>query len=253
MCVGFIHGVMNTDNMTVSGETIDYGPCAFMDYYSPDTVFSSIDRHGRYAYQNQPPITQWNLARLAETLLPLIDENTEHAIELATNALDKFPEKYTEHWLAGMRAKIGLSIVEENDLALINDLLAAMDGQQVDFTLLFHKLVDLLQGQEQEVYAQFKDASLFKAWVERWRERLSHETQNTDESIQLMYQKNPIYIPRNHKVEEALEAAVSHADYSKFEVLINTLSNPYQPQEGKEEYTQPAPNELSVYKTFCGT
>lgn len=253
MCVGFIHGVMNTDNMTVSGETIDYGPCAFMDYYSPDTVFSSIDRHGRYAYQNQPPITQWNLARLAETLLPLIDENKEHAIELATNALDKFPEKYTEHWLAGMRAKIGLSIVEENDLALINDLLAAMDGQQVDFTLLFRNLVDLLQGQEQEVYAQFKDASLFKVWVERWRERLSHETQNTVESIQLMYQKNPIYIPRNHKVEEALEAAVSHADYSKFEVLINTLSNPYQPQEGKEEYTQPAPNELSVYKTFCGT
>ncbi len=220
MCVGFIHGVMNTDNMTVSGETIDYGPCAFMDYYSPDTVFSSIDRHGRYAYQNQPPITQWNLARLAETLLPLIDENTEHAIELATNTLDKFPEKYTEHWLAGMRAKIGLSIIEENDLALINDLLAAMDGQQVDFTLLFRNLVDLLQGQEQEVYAQFKDASLFKAWVERWRERLSHETQNSAESIQLMYQMNPIYIPRNHKVEEALEAAVSHADYSKFEVLI---------------------------------
>lgn len=253
MCVGFIHGVMNTDNMTVSGETIDYGPCAFMDYYSPSTVFSSIDRHGRYAYQNQPPIAQWNLARLAETLLPLIDENTEHAIVLATNSLDKFPEKYTKHWLAGMRAKIGLSTDEENDLALINELLASIDGQQIDFTLLFRNLADLLQGQKQVIYARFKDATLFKAWAERWRERLSHETQNAEASIQLMNQVNPIYIPRNHKVEEALEAAVSYADYSKFEVLIDTLSNPYQYQAGREDYTQPAPDEFGAYKTFCGT
>ncbi len=262
MSVGFIHGVMNNDNMTVSGETIDYGPCAFMDYYSPDTVFSSIDRQGRYAYQNQPPIAHWNLARLAETLLPLMDENTERAIELATDAINAFPEKYAEHWLARMRAKIGLSTTEEDDLALINDLLAAMDGQQVDFTMLFRNLAMLLQShelqdQQQAAYAQFEDASLFKLWIDRWRERLSHEAQNThedtDESIQLMNQVNPIYIPRNHKVEEALETAVSHNDYSKFELLIETLSHPYQLQKGKDEYAQPAPEEFGVYKTFCGT
>jgi len=262
MSVGFIHGVMNTDNMTVSGETIDYGPCAFMDDYSPDTVFSSIDRQGRYAYQNQPPIAHWNLARLAETLLPLMDENTERAIELATDAINAFPEKYAEHWLARMRAKIGLSTTEEDDLALINDLLAAMDGQQVDFTMLFRNLAMLLQShelqdQQQAAYAQFNDASLFKPWIDRWRERLSREAQNThedtDERIQLMNQVNPIYIPRNHKVEEALEAAVSHNDYSKFELLIETLSHPYQLQNGKGEYTQPAPEEFGAYKTFCGT
>ena len=262
MSVGFIHGVMNTDNMTVSGETIDYGPCAFMDDYSPDTVFSSIDRQGRYAYQNQPPIAHWNLARLAETLLPLMDENTERAIELATDAINAFPEKYAEHWLARMRAKIGLNTTEEDDLALINDLLAAMDGQQVDFTMLFRNLAMLLQShelqdQQQAAYAQFEDASLFKLWIDRWRERLSHEAQNThedtDESIQLMNQVNPIYIPRNHKVEEALETAVSHNDYSKFELLIETLSHPYQLQKGKDEYAQPAPEEFGVYKTFCGT
>lgn len=253
MCVGFIHGVMNTDNMTVSGETIDYGPCAFMDYYSPATVFSSIDRQGRYAYQNQPSIAQWNLARLAETLLPLIDENTDHAIELATNALNKFPDKYTQHWLAGMRAKIGLSTAEENDLTLINDLLLSMDEQQVDFTLLFRKLVHVLQGQATEVYTLFNDASLFKAWVDRWKVRLSLETKSADESIQLMNQHNPVYIPRNHKVEEALETAVSDADYSKFEALIDTLGNPFQQQKGKEEYTVPAPEKFGTYKTFCGT
>ena len=258
MLIGFIHGVMNTDNMTVSGETIDYGPCAFMDVYSPNTVFSSIDKHGRYAYQNQPSITQWNLARLAETLLPMIDDDTEHAIKLATEVLNKFPEKYTEHWLAGMRAKIGLCTVEENDLALVNDLLTAMDRQQVDYTMLFRNLADLLQGQEQNTYAQFKDASAFKLWVVRWRERLSRETQSSSEdmekSIQLMNQVNPIYIPRNHKVEEAIEAGVYHADYSKFEMLIDTLSKPYQLQEGKEEYAQSAPEEFfASYKTFCGT
>ena len=262
MSVGFIHGVMNTDNMTVSGETIDYGPCAFMDYYSPDTVFSSIDRQGRYAYQNQPPIAHWNLARLAETLLPLMDDDTERAIELATEAINAFPEKSAAHWFARMRAKIGLSTAEEDDLALINDLLAAMDGQQVDFTMLFRNLAVLLQSHElqdhqQAAYAQFDDAFLFKLWIDRWRERLSREVQNThedtDASIQLMNQVNPIYTPRNHKVEEALEAAVSHNDYSKFELLIETLSNPYQLQEGKEEYIQPAPEEFGAYKTFCGT
>lgn len=258
MLIGFIHGVMNTDNMTVSGETIDYGPCAFMDIYSPNTVFSSIDKHGRYSYQNQPSITQWNLARLAETLLPMIDDDTEHAIELATEVLNEFPGKYTEHWLAGMREKIGLRTVEENDLSLMNDLLAAMDRQQVDYTMLFRNLADLLQEQEKNIYAQFKDASAFKLWVGRWRERLSREKQSLSEdmgkNIQLMNQVNPIYIPRNHKVEEAIEAGVYHADYSKFEMLIETLSKPYQLQKGKEEYAQSAPEEFfASYKTFCGT
>jgi len=253
MLVGFIHGVMNTDNMTVSGETIDYGPCAFMDVYSPATVFSSIDRHGRYAYQNQPSIAQWNLTRFAETLLPLIDEDIDHAIELATEVLNTFPENYTKHWLAGMRAKVGLSTVEEDDLTLMNDLLANMDEQQLDYTLLFRNLAELLDGNE-KLYAQFNDATQFKAWLDRWQNRVSHETLNVKERIQLMNRVNPLYIPRNHKVEEAIEAAVVDADYTKFELLLATLSKPYERQAGKEDYAQPAPEEFSTsYKTFCGT
>ncbi len=253
MLVGFIHGVMNTDNMTISGETIDYGPCAFMDAYSPATVFSSIDRHGRYAYQNQPSIAQWNLARLAETLLPLIDENTEHAIEIATEELNKFPEKYTEYWLTGMRRKTGLTSPDNDDLALMNDLLAAMDGQQIDYTMLFCNLAEILQGNE-NIYTQFDDASKFKQWVSRWQERLSQETSSTEKRIQSMNQVNPLYIPRNHKVEEAIEAAVFHSDYTTFELLLETLSHPYVHQDGKEEYTQPAPITFNAsYQTFCGT
>jgi uncharacterized protein YdiU (UPF0061 family) len=262
MCVGFIHGVMNTDNVTISGETIDYGPCAFMDYYNPNSVFSSIDVQGRYAYNNQPSITQWNLARFAEALLPIFGEDTEQAIaesiEKATDILEIFPEQYSQYWLAGMRKKLGLQTEEDDDLALTNDLLASLVGQQVDYTLLFRHLADALKGEESLVYDLFNDATAFKLWVVRWKDRLKRESPNitdtTSESIALMNQVNPIYVPRNHKVEEAIEAAVVGEDYSKFEILIDTLSTPYQLQVGKEEYTQPAPEEFDTsFQTFCGT
>ena len=258
MCVGFIHGVMNTDNMTISGETIDYGPCAFMDYFAPNTVFSSIDRQGRYAYQNQPSIAQWNLARLAEAILPLFGEDTERAITQATDILEAFPERYTHYWLTTMRKKIGLHTEEQEDLALVNDLLVSMNGQQVDYSLLFQHLVDILEGEETNAVALFDDASEFKLWITRWKTRLEQEAQNNasdfSNNIALMKQVNPIYIPRNHKVEEAIEAAVQHADYSAFELLQNTLKQPFQPQTGKEDYNQPASKAFSAtFKTFCGT
>ena len=253
MLVGFIHGVMNTDNMTVTGETIDYGPCAFMDFYDPATVFSSIDQHGRYAYHHQPSIAQWNLARLAESILPLFGEDTERAITQATEVLENFPKHYTQYWLAGMRKKIGLQTEEEEDLSLANDLIASMKGQQVDYTLLFRHLGDVLRGNKKLAYDLFNDVYAFKIWVDRWKDRLSRETQNIAESTQIINQTNPIYIPRNHKVEEALEAAIRNADYSKFEILLATLSNPFKIQNGKEEYSQPAPESFGPYKTFCGT
>lgn len=253
MLVGFIHGVMNTDNMTVSGETIDYGPCAFMDIYAPNTVFSSIDRNGRYAYQNQAPIAQWNLARLAETLLPLIDDNGERAVERAMEVINQFPEKYSEYWLAGMRKKIGLVQSEENDVLLMNDLLASMDGQSVDYTQLFRGLIEVLQGQKQSAQVLFDNASAFNTWLDRWQQRLSLENTSVIDSVDLMTKVNPIYIARNHKVEEAIEAAVIHGDYSKFEMLIEVLSHPYELQEGKDTYAQPAPKDFGAYKTFCGT
>ncbi len=251
--MGFIHGVMNTDNMTVSGETIDYGPCAFMDDYNPATVFSSIDRHGRYAYQNQPSIAQWNLARLAEAILPLFGKDTEKNISHATEILENFPDIYTQYWLAGMRKKLGLYTMREDDLSLANDLLASMEGQQVDYTLLFRQLSDVLNDDEQPTCNLFKDASDFRQWIIQWKERINHEPQSISDCVQSMNQVNPLYIPRNHKVEEALEAAVNEADYSKFELLVTTLNNPFERQDGKEAYSQPAPDNFGPYKTFCGT
>lgn len=253
MCIGFIHGVMNTDNMTISGETIDYGPCAFMDHFAPDTVFSSIDKQGRYAYQNQPSIAQWNLARLAEAILPLFGEDTEQAITQATEILEAYPEQYTQYWLQGMRMKMGLQTEDGDDLALANDLLAAIDGQKVDYTLLFRHLADVLHKDE-FIYSMFEDSSAIKKWVARWKDRIARDVNDTEESFTLMNNVNPIYIPRNHKVEEALEAAVSNEDYSKFEILIETLSKPFQLQDGKDEYAQPAGKEFNTsFRTFCGT
>lgn len=253
MLVGFIHGVMNTDNMTISGETIDYGPCAFMDTYAPETVFSSIDANGRYAYQNQAPIAQWNLARLAETLLPLIDADSDHAVELAMQVINQFPEKYSGYWLAGMRKKLGLMQSQDDDVTLMNDLLASMDGQNVDYTQLFRSLIDVQQGQKQSAQVLFANAAEFNRWLDRWQQRLSLEKTGIEEQIDLMSKVNPVYIPRNHKVEEAIQAAVANADYSKFEMLNEVLSNPYQIQPGKDAYAQAAPKEFAAYKTFCGT
>ncbi len=253
MLVGFIHGVMNTDNVTVSGETIDYGPCAFMDEYSPHTVFSSIDTHGRYAYQNQPAIAQWNLARFAETLLPLINENSDEAVALATDILNQFPDYYHQYWLDGMRKKLGLTDSEQDDMMLANDLLASMENQHVDYTSLFRQLIQVQLGETQHVSQLFDDASGFLSWLPQWQARLDRDALDRDQSVRLMQQVNPVYIPRNHKVEEALEQATREHNYDLFERLLGVLSDPYSERAQDQDYAQPAPKEFGPYKTFCGT
>jgi len=253
MLSGFIHGVMNTDNMTISGETIDYGPCAFMDSYDPETVFSSIDRQGRYAYANQPPIAQWNLARLAETLLPFIHSDLDTAIELATHEINIFSERYQQFWLEGMRFKLGLSSEEADDSKLANELLQSMEGQDVDFTLLFRRLADSLRGDIECVRDLFDDYEKFDQWYARWQERLARESTNVEDRIISMNQVNPIYIPRNHKVEEALFAAEAKSDFAPFEKLVDVLASPFEEREGLETYAEPAPDSFLPYRTFCGT
>lgn len=253
MLVGFIHGVMNTDNMTVSGETIDYGPCAFMDEYSPNTFFSSIDTHGRYAYQNQPMIAQWNLARLAESLLFLFDSDKQVAVDSATNVLNDFPSYYDQAWVSGMHKKLGLVSHEDDDIQLMNDLLASIDQQNVDYTQFFRKLSRCLEGDKQDVFELFEDPSDFMQWLPRWRERLERDELTHAQSIQLMHETNPVYIPRNHKVEEVIESAVKHNDFSLFEKLNNVLSDPFVEKEELHEYEVQAPKEFGSYKTFCGT
>ena len=218
MLVGFIHGVMNTDNMTISGETIDYGPCAFMDTYDTKTVFSSIDTHGRYAYENQPKIGMWNLARFAESLLPLIDQDEEKAVEIAQSILEEFPKLYAANWLAGMRAKLGLFNEEEEDAALINELLEIMYQLKADYTNTFRALT--IKKLENE--ALFSSKS-FQEWDKKWQARLDRQEQSREESKELMKISNPAVIPRNHRVEEALEAAVENGDLSVMENLLNCI------------------------------
>ncbi|WNR45458.1 protein adenylyltransferase SelO [Paenibacillus roseipurpureus] len=245
--VGFIHGVMNTDNMAISGETIDYGPCAFMDTYNPETVFSSIDSRGRYAYRNQPPIASWNLARFAETLLPLLHENEEQAIQLAQDAISRFSDVYHRHWFAGMRGKLGLFTEEEGDVALFGDLLTLMEQHAADYTntfvaLTFHKL----EG------STLFGVPEFVQWQERWQARLGRQQQNMDASQELMRGNNPAVIPRNHRVEEALEAAVQEDDYSVMEKLLAALANPFVHSPEQAEYAE-VPAQSCEYQTFCGT
>jgi serine/tyrosine/threonine adenylyltransferase len=246
--VGFIHGVMNTDNMTISGETIDYGPCAFMDTYDQETVFSSIDRQGRYAYGNQPYIGGWNLARFAESILPLLHENQEQAIEIAEGAISGFAELYQSNWLAGMRAKLGIFNEEIEDKSLIEDLLNMMQKYRSDYTNTFRALT----------FESYEDTSLFgypefAGWHERWQTRLGRQQESKASIHQLMMNSNPAVIPRNHRVEEALKAAVEHGDYSVMERLLNVLSSPYAHSSEQTEYcTLPAPSNRP-YQTFCGT
>jgi len=245
--VGFIHGVMNTDNMALSGETIDYGPCAFMDAYDPATVFSSIDHGGRYAYGNQPPIAQWNLARLAEAMLPLFDANQERAVQLATEALERFPHLFHEHWLNGMRAKLGLFTCESDDEALVNGLLAWMRGQSADFTNTFRSLTK---------WVDIKDPTGFESgltpWLERWEARRGRQPQSSAEAATLMRRHNPAFIPRNHRVEEALLAATSAGDLSVMETLLEVLANPFDYERDAPKYTEPG-TDHGTYRTFCGT
>ncbi|HEX5608202.1 MAG TPA: YdiU family protein [Candidatus Binatia bacterium] len=253
MLVGFIHGVMNTDNMAISGETIDYGPCAFMDHYDPATVFSSIDSHGRYAYANQPRIAQWNLARLADALLPLIDADRTRAIARATEVVNRFPEKYQQHWLTGMRAKLGLLSEEEADVHLAAGLLTAMEGNKVDYTLAFRFLAEAVIGREERIRVLFADPSIYDLWSEQWRARLSRETTAPQERAAKMRLANPAFIPRNHRVEEALSAAVEQGDYGPFDTLLEILSRPFEDQSEFEAFAQPAPAGQGCYRTFCGT
>ena len=253
MSVGFIHGVMNTDNMTISGETIDYGPCAFMDAYSPATVFSSIDTYGRYAYGNQPAIAQWNLARLAETLVPLVDPDADRAVEMLTEALRKFADLYRDHWLARMRAKIGLTTKEEGDEELMTQLLAAMEAAGADFTLVFRRLSDAVRHGPSRVRALFSNPAQFDDWEKNWRARLGRESLDPELRACNMDAVNPIYIPRNHKVEEAISAAVERNDMTVFSNLLTVITNPYKEKPGWEAFSEPAPLGPIPYRTFCGT
>ncbi|MFG6115170.1 YdiU family protein [Halobacillus sp. MO56] len=246
--VGFIHGVMNTDNMTISGETIDYGPCAFMDEYNPATVFSSIDVQGRYAYQNQPAIGQWNLARFAESLVPLFHENPDQAVELAQEILGKYEQWYQHHWLTGMRKKLGIQNEEEHDEKLVEDLLGLMKEHRADYTNTFRALT--LNKPDDTAMA---GAAEFKQWYERWQKRLEQQEISKASAYQLMKEVNPSIIPRNHRVEEALEAAVDKGDYSVMEKLLDVLSDPYAYSSDQEEYTKlPEPSKIP-YRTYCGT
>jgi uncharacterized protein YdiU (UPF0061 family) len=244
--VGFIHGVMNTDNMALSGETIDYGPCAFMDTYDPATVFSSIDHGGRYAYGNQPGIAQWNLARLAEAMLPLFDPNVDRAIERATSALGRFPQLFEQHWLNGMRSKLGLLTDEPEDKALVDDLLDWMQRRSEDFTNAFRNLTNGCVG------AGLNEDPEFAAWHRRWEARRVRQPQSRDEGEDLMRRHNPAFIPRNHLVEEALRAATTTDDLSVMQRLLDVLARPYDHARDLPEFSTPGEHERP-YRTFCGT
>ena len=249
MHVGFIHGVMNTDNMSISGETIDYGPCAFMNIYHPETAFSSIDTNGRYAFGNQPNIAHWNLVRLAETLLPLIHESQEKAISLATKCLDEYPNKFLAYWLSGMRKKLGIFNQEPDDLVFAEGLLIYMQKNKADYTNTFRLLAeDSIQNTE-----LYQDDE-FRNWLTLWKTRLSRQNETFDESIQLMDAVNPKVIPRNHLVEEALNAAVDRGDMRLLNDLLLVVANPYADLNHSSKYMQ-APELLfdQQYKTFCGT
>ena len=244
--VGFIHGVMNTDNMALSGETIDYGPCAFMDTYDPATVFSSIDHGGRYAYGNQPPIAQWNLARLAEAMLPLFDPDTDSAVAQATASLDRFPLLFEQHWLNGMRAKLGLFNEEPDDKALVDDLLAWMQRGSADFTNTFRMLTTgMLAVESPDTGPDLAE------WQRRWQSRRQRQPQSRGEAAELMRRHNPAVIPRNHKVEEALQAATA-GDLSVMERLLDVLASPYDHDRDLLAFTPPRAGGPS-YRTFCGT
>ncbi|MBU6339814.1 MAG: YdiU family protein [Rickettsiales bacterium] len=240
MRVGFIHGVMNTDNMSICGESIDYGPCAFMDKYDPKTVFSSIDRYGRYAFANQPAIAKWNLSRFAETLLPLLDENEEKAIEMATTAIESFDELFKKAWLSMMKAKLGLFGEYSEDEDLINSLLKIMQDDKLDYTNSFSELT-----------LDPSKSSLPKNWLEKWQTRLNKNSSEISQSKEIMKKNNPVIIPRNHLVEEALEDA-ENGDMTSFEELLKALSKPYEENENFAKYKIPAKN-CDDYKTFCGT
>jgi uncharacterized protein YdiU (UPF0061 family) len=245
MLVGFVHGVMNTDNMTISGESIDYGPCAFMDAYDPATVFSSIDTWGRYAYGNQPAVAAWNLARFAETLLPLFSDDLDQAVALAQESLDGFGRQYVAAWSAGMRAKLGLRDVDD-DVAtpLVAELLDQLQQSRVDHTSFYRLLGRAARGDVEPIRGLFVDLAAFDGWLARWR--------SLTPDAEAMDRVNPVYIPRNHLVEEALAAATA-GDLDPLSRLLAAFTAPYDERPGLERYAEPAPEDFGDYRTFCGT
>jgi protein adenylyltransferase len=254
LLVGFIHGVMNTDNMSIAGETIDYGPCAFMDSYHPQTVYSSIDRMGRYAYGNQPDIAQWNLIRLAETLLPLLAEDHDAAIKEAQEAIGEFSKIFHTAYATGLSRKLGLLELRADDISLAQDLLDRMAQNGADFTLVFRRLCDAAGPQgDVGVSALFADPGAFDNWAERWRHRLANESGEPTERRSAMRAANPVFIPRNHLVEEAIIAAETDGNFSAFEKLLSVISAPYDDQPAFARYAEPPRTDQVIHQTFCGT
>jgi len=255
MNVGFIHGVMNTDNMAISGETIDFGPCAFLDAYDPATVFSSIDHMGRYAYANQPAAAQWNLARFAETMLRLIDGDSDRAVELATGVIAEFSQEFDEHWLAGTRRKLGLFTEEDGDLELIRGLLDVMHRANADFTLTFRRLCAAAESEEGDAALEglFPEPAALREWAQAWRLRLAREPQPGSEHAAFMRLVNPCIIPRNHRIEAVIAAAVERGDFAPFEELSRVLARPYEERTEFAAYANPPLPEERVIQTFCGT
>jgi serine/tyrosine/threonine adenylyltransferase len=253
LLVGFIHGVMNTDNMSVAGETIDYGPCAFMDTYDPATVFSSIDQHGRYAYANQPRIAVWNLTRLAETLLPLLADDETQAIAQAEAVLDGFGDRFQAAWLGGLRRKLGLFSAEDDDGQLAQDFLGLLAAGKTDFTLAFRHLGETAAGSDDTLRKLVGGTEQYDAWMSRWRARIAKEPQDPQVRQAAMRGINPAFTPRNHRVEAMIDAAVQRDDFAPFEELLAVLSRPFEDQPGFEHYMQPPQEHERVLQTFCGT
>jgi len=263
MSLGFIHGVMNTDNMSIVGETIDYGPCAFMDEFSHGRVYSSVDTHARYAYNNQPKIGQWNLVRLAETLLPLFvdgshtenkevsDEDSQAVVKIAEDILSAYSVSYHQYWLANMRKKLGLSEEYDSDAELVGELLSIMESNQADFTLTFFYLST--GDQLQQLRTLFANPDTFDVWAVKYQNRIEKESLTDEEHYAIMQTVNPAYIPRNHQIEAAIRAAEDHNDFSVFHALQKVLENPFELQAGKENYLLPPKPEEVVHQTFCGT
>lgn len=250
MQIGFIHGVMNTDNMSISGETIDFGPCAFMDHYDPAMVFSSIDTGGRYAYANQPIVAQWNLARLVETIMFLFDPDADKALDMAKESLATFQPVYQSAWLDGFRRKLGLFNAEDDDLDLIQKFLDALHATQSDFTIGFRSLAHMLAAPSAENPLA---AGAFAEWRERWEQRLSRQPQTKDAVADLLRASNPAFIPRNHRIEQVIEAAIDRDDFSRFHEMLAVLSRPYDDQPEHELFARPPQHEERVLQTFCGT
>ena len=253
LLIGFIHGVMNTDNMSIAGETIDYGPCAFMDEFNPDAVFSAIDRYGRYAYRNQLAIGEWNLARLAECLLPLLSEDMEAAVADATEALGAYAETFEQAYHAGMRRKLGLVTEHGDDPALARDFMHALAANRADFTLAFRRLGDAAAGDPSGVRSLFDHPEDYDAWAVRWRARLDMEPMDASARREAMRRVNPAFIPRNHRVEAVIRAAVDNDDFAPFEELLTVLSRPFDDQPQYAQYMQPPEEHERVLQTFCGT